>query len=385
MNIAIFTDCYVPVKNGVVTSISQLRAGLEAKGHRVIIFTVEARQHIESDPEIIRFPSFPIGLGTELAFGWVKQSDVNRIIQLNNIELIHTHTEFSLAVSSIFAARRFCIPRVQTVHTMWEDYRHYIMHGLLFRPILIRTLFKWLLKGCSAIVAPSQKARNYYQSIVPDTAIDVIPNGLDSSVFKHTTLSMAEIEQVRLQWKLGSSDKVVLFVGRIGKEKRVSELFDALLPVLRADPLNKMVFVGDGPLFKKLKARAVNLGLAEQFIFTGFVDWNSMHELYSQADLFVTASTSEVHSMTLIEAMMCSLPVVARRDDSFLDSIVHEKNGYLADTDSELTEYVRQLLSDQLKRESFARESLKSSQNFTAKAHSDQMEKLYNRVLLSGS
>ena len=78
----------------------------------MIIFTVEAKGYVETDPDVIRFRSLPIGLGTELAFGLVNQARVNQIIQSENIQLVHSHTEFNLCVSAMLVARKFNLPEV---------------------------------------------------------------------------------------------------------------------------------------------------------------------------------------------------------------------------------------------------------------------------------
>ena len=381
MQIAIFTDCYYPIKNGVVTSIAALKAGLEASGHQVIILTSRVKDYQERDPQIIRFPSFSIGLGTEVVCALVNQVIVNRILRAHKIEMIHIHTEFTLCLSGILAARKLAIPRVHTTHTLWEEYRHYVLNGLLFRPRLIQALLKLILAGASGLVSPSLKVKNYFRTLLPEMPNEVVPNGMDIQQFKRRRCSSQEIERVRNQWNIGQADKVILFVGRIGREKRVSQLFEAMLPVLRADSGTWMMFVGDGPCRKDLQRKALALGMPARIVFTGYVDWDSVSELYNIADLFVTASLSEVHSMTVIEAMMSALPIVARRDDSYMSSVEEGVNGHLADSDRELTANVAKLLDDKCTLQRFGRESLRISKKFTAMTHAQHMAAFYKRVL----
>jgi len=381
LRIAIFSDCYFPVKNGVVTSISELKAGLEAKGHHVIVLTVREKGYRDKESGIIRFPAIPIGLGTELAFGLVNQSTVNCLIQTHQIDLIHIHTEVSLCLSGIRAAGKSAIPRIHTTHTMWEDYRHYVLNGLVLRPGLIKMLAKLSLRGASGLVAPSIKAKNYYQAIVPGIPYEVIPNGMEVGKFKRERFSTPQINQSRNKWAINVDDKVILFVGRIGKEKRVDELFDAILPILQNCPQAKMVFVGDGPRRKPLQSKANNLKLSERCLFTGYVNWDSVHELYCLADLFVTASLSEVHSMTIIEAMMCSLCIVARRDQSNMESVSNGENGYLVDSDTHLTEKIRSLLDDEIRVKRFGQASSKIAKRYSRTEHTNRMEAFYKRVI----
>ena len=132
-----------------------------------------------------------------------------------------------------------------------------------------------------------------------------------------------------------------------------------------------------GELVEKSKAA----GIEKQTIFTGFVPWSEVHELSSISNIFLTASLSEVHPITLIEGAICSLPSIARRDDSYLDLIHDGVNGYLVDTDADLTKRVEELISDQPKLKEFAQAALRISETFSADNHVKRMEKLYKKVL----
>jgi 1,2-diacylglycerol 3-alpha-glucosyltransferase len=99
--------------------------------------------------------------------------------------------------------------------------------------------------------------------------------------------------------------------------------------------------------------------------------------LYSIADVFVTASLSEVHPMTVIEASMCGLPIVARSDESYANLIEDKYNGYLVDSDRQIAERVSDILRDETKRRAFSKNGLIVSKNFTTETHVDKFEFLY--------
>jgi Glycosyltransferase len=384
MNIAIFTDCYYPIKNGVVTSVLQLKEGLERKGHGVFVVTTQVRGYEEKDINVLRVPSFPIGLGTELVFGLVNQKRINKLVKDYNIQIIHTHTEFSLGISGKLAARKFHLPHVHTTHTMWEEYRHYILKGMALRPKTIRKILKLFLKNSYAIVCPSLKAKKYYESLGLNMPIQIIHNGIDRSRFRGKLFTHYDITKKRKEWNIKASDTVIIFVGRIAQEKRVLELFDAVLPILKNDLNVKMIFVGNGPCLPQLKIRSKNLNnIRNQCIFTGYVTWDTVYELYSISDLFVTASLSEAHPMTLIEAVTCSLPVIARKDESYTDLVQNEVNGFLVDTDSQLTKKIYEIISNKNILQKFANESLRISQLFAVENHVNKMEILYKKILAS--
>lgn len=118
-----------------------------------------------------------------------------------------------------------------------------------------------------------------------------------------------------------------------------------------------------------------------KIIFTGFVEWEKVHNFYESADIFITASLSEMHSMTILEAELSSLPIVTRKDDSYIDSIFDNENGYLCNTDEEMEEKIIQLISDEVKRKKFGKKSLEITKNFTIEKYMQRTLFVYDEVI----
>ncbi|MBR6061408.1 MAG: glycosyltransferase, partial [Spirochaetales bacterium] len=235
MNIALFTDSYTPVKNGVVTSVRQLKEGLESRGHNVIVITAEVPYYQDTESGIYRLPSVPakLGAGTEFRFSMINQSPINKFLKKRKIDIIHTHSEFSIGFCGKRAAKKLKVPLVHTTHTMWENYTHYLMNGKLITPKMARKYMAMYLKNVTQIVAPSVKAKNYYSQIVPNKPIEIVPNGIDSDKFKSSEIKPDEINQLRKEFGIKKNDINLIFVGRVGQEKRVDELFATAAPILK--------------------------------------------------------------------------------------------------------------------------------------------------------
>jgi 1,2-diacylglycerol 3-alpha-glucosyltransferase len=381
MNIGIFTDCYLPTKNGVSTSIVHLKEGLAQRGHQVRLFTVQYPHYDERDPTTYRFPSLSFNSTLELRAGLVSQRTMNRIVQAQQLDILHTHTEFSLGWAGRRAARRFNIPLAHTAHTMYQDYRHYLWGGQHLPPKLIQWMLKCFLSSHAAVICPSQKMQAYLSAFVPASKTVVLGNGVSRARFSPQRLTPAERAKLRHTLGLEASDKLMLCVGRLAQEKRVLELLEALAPLLRQHLEYKIIFVGGGPLDGQMRALAHSRNVAQQIILTGYIPWEKMRNIYALADLFVTASLSEVHPMTLIEATMCGLPIVARRDASYADLVQEGYNGHLAATDLQLTELVAGLFQDDAKRYAFSHHALIRAEEFTSDKHVERCEALYQEVL----
>ncbi len=381
MNIALFLDCFTPMKNGVITSALQLKEGLEKKGHHVVIVAVRVEKYDAKNPDIMLVPMIPFDFGSKQGFGLglVSRRKLLAFLKQHKVELIHCHTEFGVGLAGKWAAKKLGLPRVTTTHTMWEMYSNYNI--LLKIKFIWRNFFRFFMKGTGVIVAPSLKAKKYDNMVVPGVPVQIVPNGIDMKKFKAQHLTKKDIENVRKHYGLKAGDHCLIFVGRIGPEKRVEELLDLVVPVLKKNDHAKMIFVGDGPSMAKLKDKTKKQGLEGSVVFTGFVNWDEVYRLYSISDMFVTASLSEVHPMTMIEGAMCGLPCLSRRDDSYADLIREGVNGYMADTDRELAARIEELLADPKKHKKFSEASLKHSQMFTADNHAKRMEKLYKKVI----
>ncbi len=381
MNIGIFSDCYLPTKNGVTTSILQLSEGLERRGHSVIIVTAAYPGYDEAEADVYRFPSLPFNRSIETRLGIVRQGWVQQIVRDQKLDLIHTHTEFSLGRSGKRAAQKFGLPLTHTAHTHYEAYLHYLPLGTMIPPRAVRWFWKQFLSNYDILVCPAPHAQDYFQTLNLEVDSIVIANGAERALFCPQNSNDSDKRRLCCCFGIRPTDKVILNVGRLAPEKRTWALLEALLPLLREHPDTKLLLVGSGPWHRRLAEAVAEQNVREQIILAGYREWSEMPAIYALADVFVTASLSEVHPLTLIEAAMSGLPIAARRHGSTTDLVEHEINGYLADTDVELADFTRHLLGNVGLRASFSKNSLTLSKQFRIEAHIDVMEALYGRMI----
>ncbi len=415
MNIGLFTDCYLPTKNGVSTAITQVQDELEHRGHKVVVLTVE---YPTNDParcrnrgfsqfltssirlanlagggpiasssdlgdRLYRVPSLPFRSDIELRVGLARQIVVNRIVAREKLDLIHTHTEFALGWAGKRAARDAGLPLIHTLHTFYPEYRHYLPLGRLLPDRAINGFLARFLDGYDALLCPSEKIKTYVASFRPGIRTAVIGNGSSGARFDLGQVTEADRDRVRAGLGISPADRVILYVGRLAPEKRVLPLLAALQPLLQADAGCRAVFVGAGPAQDRLAAAARAAGLAQQVVLAGPVAWERMAEIYAVAHVFVNASLSEVHPMTLLEALLCGLPIVARRDVSLRDLVLDGVNGFLVDSDSEMAGNLAALLKNDITRRTFAANARLLATQFTVGAHVDRLETLYRQLVES--
>ena len=117
MRIALFSECYLPTANGVVTFLVTLRDGLRALGHTVFIFAPGSPE-AEADPDVFRLPEFPF---PEHPFRFARpfpHSPVN-FAELD-IDIVHCQHPFTIGRFGADLARKHHLPLVYTAHSLYD-------------------------------------------------------------------------------------------------------------------------------------------------------------------------------------------------------------------------------------------------------------------------
>ncbi|NIZ19791.1 glycosyltransferase [Entomospira culicis] len=384
MRIALFTDTYLPQKNGVAVAVNQLKHELVKMGHEVFVYTIHIPNDTnELEEQVVRSRAVMVPkLGAEENL-WALPNRMRILHQLkkDKVEIIHTHTELPQGMTGRYCAKAMKIPHIHTVHTMWADYKHYLFRGRLLTERNIAFAYHFFLRKVTAIIAPSQKAQDFLTHIqIKGVRIN---NGVDASLFFSQTNK--EIQQKILSdFGILPEQKVILFVGRIAPEKRARELFALLTNVMQEQDDVVAIFIGDGVDAESLKAEAISLNLTKRMIFAGRVEHAQMVNYYAIAHLYVTISLSEVQPMTLIEALLSGLPIISRQDSAYIGLVVDGVNGSQHATDEAVGEAIISLLRDEAIYARYREGSLALAKDFTAQGNAQKTLALYEQAVAMG-
>lgn len=152
--------------------------------------------------------------------------------------------------------------------------------------------------------------------------------------FTYESLSAAEHVSYRYLDMLHSDGiAIVAAVGRLTLQKGLMQFLDAAAKAYYR--YNRLAFVvaGSGEQRDELIARAAELGVAEQVIFTGFVRGAAWRQLYEVADMFVMSSISEPFGITALEAAAHGTPVIMTRQSGVAEVLTHSLKYDYWDTD----------------------------------------------------
>lgn len=303
MRVGFFTEVYRPIINGVVASVDGLAEGLRALGHDVYCFAPHIPGSDEGDGAL-RMPSLPLPTSTPYRLTVPMVSRRNRRGIINHLDVLHAHSPFVTGWMSVRYARRLRVPLVYTYHTRLEEYVHYLPFDPKATRFAASTLTRSFANLADAVIVPTPAMRKLLAEIGVTAHIEVVPSGIDLEHFG----SGKRREELRRSLGTRPGERLLLFVGRLGREKNVDMLLDAL--TMTKAPA-RLAIAGDGPERDALEERARELNVSGRVHFLGAVDRAELPDLYASADAFVFPSITETQGLVLAEAMAAGAAIIA--------------------------------------------------------------------------
>jgi glycosyltransferase involved in cell wall biosynthesis len=374
MKIGLFTDTFLPETNGAVTVIRTMERELTRQGHQVYIFAPAYPGMRWQEEFIYRFSSlrFVFYQGIRIAIPY----NHNAFHTIRQLDIIHSHTPFSLGLLALWASKKYDIPHVHTYHTLYTEYLHYLPRPLRPSRAMVKRLSRAFCNACDLVIAPSLQMKRELESYGVTRPVHALPFGVDEEEFSH------EIEwNVRDEFNLPTED-LLLYVGRLAKEKNLPFLLRAFSRLLSRRPTARLFVAGEGPQRKLLQGYAVELGIAPYVIFLGLLDRRRLVDLYKQSSLFVFASKTETQGVVLVEAMMAGTPVVAIGAMGVLDIVRHGETGLLVEeNEDDFARACCQLLEDSRQREQLSKAAQRWAYGQTARASTCRLLAIYARAI----
>ena len=239
--------------------------------------------------------------------------------------VIHAHDWLTLD-AGVYAKKLSGVPLIAHVHATEFD-----RSGGGYGNPFIHEVEQHGLMLADRIIAVSEYTKRLIVKTyhIPEEKIDVVHNS-----FAFEELSPAERISYRyLDMLKAEGLSVVAAVGRLTLQKGLMQFLDAAAKAYyRYDRLS-FVVAGSGEQRDELIARAAELGIADQVIFTGFVRGAAWRQLYEIADMFVMSSISEPFGITALEAAAHGTPVVMTHQSGVAEVLTHSLKYDYWDTD----------------------------------------------------
>lgn len=374
MKIALFTHVYIPFTNGIATSVSELASNLKLKGHDVIIVTNNYDNYkniCKNDHyKIISLPIFYQNLKTPLLIN----PSLYKYLLNNNIDLIHTHSDFGLAFLGRKYAKFLDIPIIQTYHCNYLEYakEHFGKKSEIILKKPIKYYTKVLCKTANRIIVPSENTKELINDKFNiKSKIDVIPNGINLDKFN----KKIDIKSLKDEYNISKDDFVILSISRLSKEKKIENIIKVFSYFKNYNNI-KLLIVGGGPEAKKLINLSKKLNL-NNIIFTGEVAYSNIQKYYQLGDVFINDSQFETQGLSTIEALASSIPCICPNIPFYNKLIDDLENGMLYNNYNELISIIKLLYNNKKILLSMKENARTSSLKFSIDEAVFKLEKLY--------
>lgn len=324
MRIGMMVDVYKPHVSGITHYISLNKKYLEQAGHEVFIFTFGDLDFPDDETNIIRSPGLPlVDTGYYLNFRYSRKAKA----LLLTMDLVHVHHPFLSGRLALRYCRPLHIPVVFTNHTRYDLYAQAYM-PLLPEEISDSFLQSYMPPFCTAVdlvISPSLGVVDVLRKLGVTSQIEVVPNGVELDRFQQTYQ-----DNGRAELGFTAEDTLLVYSGRLGPEKNIDFLLRAFSGAAEAVDRVHLLLIGGGPEEENLKKLASQLGITDRVHFVGMIEYELIPRFLSMCDLFVTASVTEVHPLSVIEAMASGLPALGIHSVGVGDIIEDSRTGILA-------------------------------------------------------
>jgi 1,2-diacylglycerol 3-alpha-glucosyltransferase len=380
LKIALFTEVYRPIVNGIVTSVETLAHALREQGHDVYTFAPHIPRGRETKGRVFRMPSLPLPARTEYRLTLPLVARRNKRLFLSQCDVIHSHSLFITGwMASYYARRRFRVPLVFTYHTMLDRYAHYSPLGPRITSQLTRELTRAYANAADAVIVPTQAVAASLRHVGVTAPICVVPTGIDVEAFRAVDATVGI--GIRAKFGIAPDAPLLLLVSRLAQEKNVPLAFNAL-SILRADlPEAQLLLVGSGPLAESLRGQARADGLEQAVHFAGSVPYDDLPAYYAAADAFAFPSVTETQGLVLAEAFGAGLPVVAIDNPQTRDVFGSNLAGALVQDAEGMARELCRLLTDPALRSAASAHSRAAAAAFDAPATTGRVLAVYQAVL----
>lgn len=375
MKVALFTDAYFPRINGVSVSVHSYAEELSRLGHTVCIVCLEYTEEQQKSSffdeksndrkapfKIIRIPS--------AAFAFSKEDRMVRLDKWRTIkksmdefkpDIVHINSEWTIGYFGAIYCRHRHLPFVFTFHTLWEDY---LANYITFMPErglrkIGMEVVRFYLKRADVIIAPTKRIAQVVSRYGITRKVHILPTGIPGSklIFNPTQAEFVS-RTIYEKFPLLKGKKILLFVGRIVKEKNLPFLFDVLKKIRAVLPDTALLMVGGGPYLEELQELSARSGLSDSVFFTGYIEGNDLIYFYKISSVFTFPSKTETQGLVTAEAMLCGLPVVAIGEMGTIDVMQGDNGGFMVRDDAdEFAGKVIMLLTDSALHEQKAQEA----------------------------
>ena len=381
LSIALFSECYHPMHNGVVVSVSSFARVLSSLGHDVTIFTAQYPGQPVREDHVYRFFSIPMPSRARYPLPLpIAPTPVWEAMESLPLDVIHANAPMVMGHVARTLAQQRHLPLVFTYHTLIEEYVHYLpFPNAMARRWAVR-MSREFSNSVDHIIAPSTHVATRLRGYHVVKPITVIPTGIDIDL-----IDAVPRDDIRGRFAIPPDVPLLVYAGRVAKEKNLPRILGAFREVLGQQPDTHLLIVGGGPFASGIRTLGREYGLEHRIRTTGFVPRETVFQCMKHADIFVFASLTETQGIVVGEAMACGAPVVAVEADATSEVITSGESGLLVpNDDGAFADAVCELLAHPTRRATMAQQARRRAEHLSAQRCTEKLLAVYQEVIAAG-
>ena len=339
--IALFTDTLDEI-NGVAITIKRLISTARDRGVELTVITAgddwaDTVEGVKKFPSVGDFvlPEYP-----ELKLNFPPILDVMDFIEREGFTRIHVSTPGTVGLLGLLVARMMNIPVAGTYHTDIPQYVRSLTNDEFLEQAAWNYMI-WFYGQMEEVMVPSAGTREQLVSRgLPADRMKPLPRWVDTETYSPEMRNSSF-------WKsrgIGLGRVVLLYVGRVSREKGLEMLVDAFRQLSDSGAAIALAVIGDGPYRAEMEASLSGYPA----LFTGYLAGEQLQRGYASADLFVFPSATDTFGNVVLEAQASGLPVIVSDEGGPRELMIDGETGlvFRAGSTSDLSAAIRSLVSD---------------------------------------
>jgi glycosyltransferase involved in cell wall biosynthesis len=319
--VAVVTDSIDDV-NGLALGLRRLAAASARAGLPLFLVGAGLEQPVTSDEAgVVRVPTHfrhSLSIYPEMTWGVPCVLPLARWLEEARIDLVQCATPGPMGLAALAAARALGLPVIAQYHTEVPDYAAR-MTGRPELGALAARGVSWFYRKADLCLAPSAAtAERLIGYGVRPSRIRRVPRGVDIALFRPELRDRKALARFGL-----GGGPVLLYLGRLSREKNLPVLLEAHARVRAACPEAQLLLVGDGPIARSLGGEGV--------VRAGTLLGEELARVVASADVFVFPSETETFGNVVVEAQAAGLPVVVARGGAAHEQVLEGTTGLVTD------------------------------------------------------
>ncbi len=331
MRIALCSDTFLPIVDGVGRVVYQYASYLAREGHEcyVITPTQDAGYRGRFPFELVDFVSVKVPTIPQYETG-IAVLDLHYMDRVSRLklDLVHVHAPGFAGLEGIRLADKLNVPLIGTFHSKYYDDFLRVTHSDVLASLGSRFVADFYGR-CDEVWTVSEDAAETLHSYGYKGSIAIVQNGSEMRL-----PDPAFLQAAKAAFPLGDRP-ILLYVGQIDFKKNLPRIVEAVALMKEHGHLVQLVFAGQGRDQQKLEKMCREAGL-EDVVFTGHIhDRDILDGLYMAASLFVFPSLYDTAGLVVREAATMGTPSVVVAGTAPAEVIEDGRNGLICEDSTE--------------------------------------------------